>query len=192
MVPSPCPEMHGSVDMPRESSDPVWEGRYSLTKRSHPAVVDTRAALPGVITVTPVPIEQPIHTRPVIIQSHSPGVTVNATFPFIATKPPSRDTFHWGLFILLVLLAALLGVILSKWGWTKITGRIWKLSSGWEGPLELDDEDPLLEDSAQTSKDTTAVTQTEVSSPSTDYGAEQTSVEDWIVTQSKRLGTQES
>lgn len=155
--------------------------------------LDTREAFPGVITVTPIPIEQPINTRPVIVQSHSDGVTVNATFPFTTTNPPSGDTFHWGLFLLFVFLAGLLGIILSKWGWTRITGRIWKMSSGWEGPLELEDEDPLiLEDSTARTKFIGSVIHMEPARPSTDYGAEESSVEEWIVTHSKRLCTEES
>ena len=131
---------------------PLRENAHLPVVTSHQTVVleslDSRAALPGVITVTPIPIEQPISTRPVIVQAHSERVTVNATFPFTTTKPPSGDTFHWAPFLLVVFLAVSLGVILSKWGWTRITGRIWKMSSGWEGPLELEDEDPLLEESA--------------------------------------------
>jgi hypothetical protein len=129
----------------------------------------------------------------VIVQSHSEGVTVNATFPFTTTNPPSGDTFHWGLFLLFVFLAGLLGIILSKWGWTRITGRIWKMSSGWEGPLELEDEDPLiLEDSTARTKFIGSVIHMEPARPSTDYGAEESSVEEWIVTHSKRLCTEES
>lgn len=176
----------------------IHEQQSAVT--SHRTVIleslDSRATLPGVITVTPIPIEQPISTRPVIVQAPSQqGVTVNATFPFTTTHPPSGDTFHWGLFMLFVLLAALLGVVLSKWGWTRITGRIWKMSSGWEGPLELEDKDPLLEDSspAPETKNAVTITETEHSTACpTDYGAEQTSVEEWIVTHSKRLCTEES
>ena len=94
--------------------------------------IDSRGAFPGIINVTPVPIEAPIRTRPVL-QSHP--LNVNATLPYTSTKLSGSDTFHWGTFILLVFLAGSFGVVLSKWGWTKITGQIWKMSSGWEGSV---------------------------------------------------------
>jgi hypothetical protein len=103
--------------------------------------IDSREAFPGVINVTPVPIETPIHTRPVL-QSHP--LIVNTILTHTSTKVSHPGAFHWGAFILLVFLAALFGVILSKWGWTKITGQIWKTSSGWDGPLEDEEEGELL------------------------------------------------
>jgi hypothetical protein len=120
----------------------------------------------------------------------------NPTFPFTTAKPPVGDTFHWGLFILFVFLAGLLGIILSKWGWTRITGRIWRMSSGWEGPLEmLDDEVPLIEGSGLEMKNNVTVNVSEVS-PS--CGSEEhdrissdiehrNSVEEWIVAHSQRI-----
>src|SRR5208282_849846 len=110
--------------------------------------IDTREAFPGIINVTPVPIETPIHTRP-ILQSHP--LKVNTTLPYTSTKSSHLDTFHWGTFILLVFLAGSFGVILSKWGWTKVTGQIWKMSSGWEGSLENEEEELLTDCQPETS-----------------------------------------
>lgn len=104
--------------------------------------IDSREALAGVINVTPVPIETPIHTRPVL-QSHP--LIVNTTLTHKSIKLSHPDAFHWGALALLVFLALSFGVMLSNWGWKKITGQIWKLSSGWEGSLE-DEEEELLVD----------------------------------------------
>ena len=116
-------------------------------------IFDIREPFPGNIKVTPIPDEPPIHGRPVL-QSHestytSPfGFTVvnNATtFPFHVSSGGSQSSsVNWPTCILVILLAVLLGAILSKWGWSKITGRIWKWSNKWEGPLEMEDEEELL------------------------------------------------
>jgi len=45
----------------------------------------------------------------------------------------------------MILMMLSFAVIMSKWGWNKITGQIWKLSSGWPGPVEnMEDEEELL------------------------------------------------
>jgi hypothetical protein len=113
-----------------------------------PVLNISRESYPGNIKVTPVPIEQPIHTRPVL-QSHRHAAVITA-IKHTASKPNS-DHFNWPICILLVFLVALLGLILSKWGWRWITGRIWKMTSGWDGPLEDEDEEHLL--SAETPED---------------------------------------
>lgn len=111
-------------------------------------IVDVRETLPGIIKVTPIIIEPPIHGRPVLQSYEAPPfrVIVNATaFPFhVNGGEPKGSSVHWVACILLVLLALLLGAILSNWGWNKITGRIWKWSSKWDGPLEMEDEEELL------------------------------------------------
>ena len=111
----------------------------SIFKKS----IDPRESLAGIINVTPIPIEAPIHSRP-IVQSH-PSTGTAASFPFTSTNPHSSNTFHWPVLILLLFLALSLGIILSKWGWSKITGRIWKFSSGWKGSLGEYDEEHLLQ-----------------------------------------------
>lgn len=139
--------------------------------------IDSREAFAGVITVTPVPFETPIHSRP-ILQSHTS--TVNVTLTHKSTKPSHADTFHWGTFILFVSLAVSFGVILSKWGWTKITGQIWKMSSGWAGSLENDEEDLLMDCQPETSAPKENLSSIEVI-PSESPEPEQTPHEEWIV-----------
>jgi len=78
------------------------------------AVIDARDVFPGVITITPIPIETPILTRPVL---HSDSLIVKATRLYKSTKPSSVDNFHWGTAVLLIFLALSFGVFLSKWGW---------------------------------------------------------------------------
>ena len=110
----------------------------------------SRETSPGVIKVTPIPIETPIHSRPVV-QSHPAKVNVALIVP---TRPPNTNHFHWGPFLLFVFLTLSLGLVLSKWGWTKITGRIWKWSSGWDGPVVDEDLEELIpeQQSERTSK----------------------------------------
>ena len=99
--------------------------------------IDPREVFPGVIKVTPIPFEVPIHTRPVL---HTISVAVNATFPFTSTGHRKSSTFSWGVVILFLFLALSLAIALSKRGWAKITGKIWKLSSGWKGSLDEEDD----------------------------------------------------
>src|ERR1700694_2721161 len=122
----------------------------TITTTNMPPVLNiSRESLTGNINVTPVPIETPIHTRPVL-QSHR-YTAVNTAIKH-STTAPKPDHFNWPVCILFILLSALLGLILSKWGWSWITGRIWKLTSGWEGPLEEEDEH-LLADPEPSSPD---------------------------------------
>lgn len=109
-----------------------FEGMPAIYHRSF---LDARE--PGNIQVTPIPIEVPIHSRPILHSSHA-----NATFSFSAVKHPASDQFHWGLLILMIFMLVSFAVMMSKWGWNKITGQIWKLSSGWPGSVE--DEEELL------------------------------------------------
>lgn len=112
-----------------------------------PAIIITRNSLdarePGNIQVTPIPIEVPIHSRPVLHSSESSHT--NATFRYSAVDHAPSDGFHWGLLILMILLILSFALIMSKWGWNKITGQLWKLSSGWPGSVEnMEDEEELL------------------------------------------------
>lgn len=112
-----------------------------------PRAVGSREALPspGNIVVTPVPVDPPIHSRPVLQSSHSHH-PVQYTFPHAGAPPPSpTDKISWPLVILFVLLACGLGVVLSNWGWKKVTGKIWKWSSHWEGTIDDDMGEELLE-----------------------------------------------
>jgi len=82
-----------------------------------------------------------MHSRPILHSSHR----TNVTLPYSGVQPPSSNNFHWGLFILMILMMLSFAVIMSKWGWNKITGQIWKLSSGWPWPVEnMEDEEELL------------------------------------------------
>jgi hypothetical protein len=139
-------------------------------------VFNPRETLPGSIKVTPIPIEAPIHTRPVL-QSHHASTLANYTLPYTSTKSPnSTNTFHWPVAILLIFLLLTLGIILSKWGWRFITGQIWKLSSGWKGPLEMEDEEQLLTEpeETQTKGENFTITVEEIPEPGP------SSLEDWI------------
>jgi hypothetical protein len=111
-------------------------------------LVDAREALPGIIKVTPIPIEPPIHGRPVLQSHETPPfrVVVNGSaFPFHVNGGELKgSSVRWGACTLLVLLALLLGATLSNWGWNMITGRIWRWSSKWDGPFEMGDEEQLL------------------------------------------------
>lgn len=145
--------------------------------------IDSREAFPRVIKVTPIPIEIPIHTRP-ILQSRPLNVGVNATLPYISSKPLNQGNFHWGTFILFLLMGSSLGVVLSKWGWRMITGQIWKWASGWKGPLPLEyEEEGLLPDSqpeiSTSAEDSTIIPIVEEIPSSTD--PEQMSPEEWII-----------
>ena len=112
-------------------------------------IVDIRESFPGHIKVTPIPDEPPIHGRPVL-QSHEATrtfeINVNATvFPFHIDDGGSQSSnVNWPACLLLILLALLFAAILSKWGWSQITGKIWKWSSNWNGPLEMEDEEELI------------------------------------------------
>lgn len=145
--------------------------------------IDSREAFPGVIKVTPVPIEAPIHTRPVL-QSHPLDVVVSATVSHTSTKHLSRDSFHWGPFILFLFLASSFGIVLSKWGWNKITGQIWKLSSGWEGPLELEEEEEevfLRDIQGERSSSAKSSSFADIEQLSSPKDIEPMSPEDWII-----------
>jgi hypothetical protein len=143
--------------------------------------IDSREAFPGVIKVTPVPIEAPIHTRPVL-QSHPLDVVVNTTLSHISTKHLSRDTFHWGTLILFLFLALSFGIILSKWGWNKITGQIWRLSSGWKGSLELEEEEIFLPDSqVERNSSTKCSSFTNIERLPSPTDVEPMSPEEWII-----------
>jgi hypothetical protein len=146
-------------------------------------IVEVREPFPGNINVTPLPHEPPIRSRP-ILQTHPsmPSVTVHIKMPYTSSHHYTGDSFNWPVFLLFLILSASLGVVLSKWGWNKITGKIWKMLSGWDSPLVDEDEEELLpetseEDTAR--KDTThSVLVNEVQSLSSDI--DQTPVEEWI------------
>lgn len=110
--------------------------------------MDVRETFPGIIKVTPIPIDPPIHGRPLLQSYEAPPfrfIANGTAFPFHVNGGESKgSTVHWVACTLLVLLALLLGAILSNWGWSRITGRIWKWSSKWDGPLEIEDEEELL------------------------------------------------
>jgi len=148
--------------------------------------VDVRETLPGNIKVTPIPIEPPIHGRPVLQSYEAPPfrVTVNATaFPFhVNGGEPKGSSVHWAACILLLFLALLLGAILSNWGWKKITGRIWKWSSKWDGPLEMEGEEEFLPQSpytedARNNPEISAIVEEIYASQD---GSTEYSLEDWI------------
>jgi hypothetical protein len=112
-----------------------------------PGVLSSRESFPepGNIAVTPIPLDPPIRSRPILTSSHS-HYKATYTFPHAGAEPPSADGVRWPLVILFILLAMLLGTVLSKWGWMKITGKIWQWASRWEGSLEDDiEEEELLE-----------------------------------------------
>lgn len=94
--------------------------------------------MPGNIEVTPIPIEIPIHSRPVIQQSHQISALVNAAFPFTSANPSSGNSYHWGEASLLIFLVACLGLILS---WSRIMERLRTLTNG--RPLVREDEEPF-------------------------------------------------
>jgi hypothetical protein len=145
--------------------------------------IDSREAFPGVIKVTPVPIETPILTRPVL-QSRPLGATVNTTLTFTSSKTLGAERFNWGAFTLFIFLAATLGLILSNVGWRYITGQIWKRCSGWDGPLEEEDEEELLAESqleSSSPKDETLTNVAAIPSPPQSTDPEQLSPEEWIM-----------
>jgi hypothetical protein len=146
-------------------------------------IVGAREPFPGNINVTPLPHEPPIRSRP-ILQTHPsmPSVTVQTKLPYTSSHHHTGDSFNWPVFLLFLFLSASLGVVLSKWGWNKITGKIWKMSSGWDSPLVDEDEEELLQETSEedtTPKDTThTVSINEIQTPSSDI--DQTPVEEWI------------
>ena len=94
---------------------------------------------PGTIQVTPIPIEAPIHSRPILHSAHT-----NATLHEGVTQTHS-DHFHWGLLLIMILLTLAFAFVMSTWGWNKITGPLWQLGSGWQGSIQsMEDEEELL------------------------------------------------
>ena len=119
----------------------------------------SRTPLPGNISVTPIPIEAPIHTRPVL-QSH-PYLAIISNI----TKSTAKATchhFNWPVFVLFVFFACSLAYLLSKWGWRHFTGRIWNWLSKWDGPLEDLDEAHLLPEAHSEEPETSKITTTTV------------------------------
>jgi hypothetical protein len=139
-------------------------------------VIGSREALAGNIKVTPIPIEPPITSRPVLQSHHPLNVIVNATLSHVPASPPVDHKVHWSVVILLIFLVVMFIIILSPRGWRWITGRIWKFSSGWNGPLE-EDEEHLLEDPSTPKEDTTV---TVLELPPSPRNSMQT-VEEWII-----------
>jgi hypothetical protein len=114
-----------------------------------PVLNHSRETLPGNIKVTPIVIEPPINSRPVLQSHHFTAVITHTT-----TKPAGNHV-NWIYIILFIFLTALLGVVLSSKGWTWITGRIWKYMSGYQGPLvEDEDEQHLLNENASEEPET--------------------------------------
>jgi hypothetical protein len=125
-------------------------------------VIISRMPLPGNIRVTPIPIEAPIHTRP-ILQSH-PYLAIISTITK-STAKATRDHFNWPVFLLFVFFVSSLAFILSEWGWRHFTGRIWKCSSKWDGPLEDLDEEHLLPETHSEEPETSKITTTSLPTP---------------------------
>ena len=159
------------VSVPHHTMPPVLKNRFY-----------SREVAPGIITVTPVPIEAPIHSRPVV-QSRPPNV--NTSLPIAASKPPKPHAVNWPVLILFLFLGLLLALVLSKWGWSKLTGKIWKWSSGWDGPLEDEDLEELIQESrseASTHKDVNTDVVREIESSEWNlYDRDLTSTEEWVL-----------
>jgi hypothetical protein len=153
--------------------------------------VGAREPFPGNINVTPLPHEPPIRSRP-ILQSHPamPAVVVNAKLPYTSTSHYEGDSFNWPIFVLFLFLSVSLGVILSKWGWDKITGKLWKWSAGWDSPLVDEDEEQLLEGTSEVETDpkyanhTVDINEIQHTSPS---NIEQTQEDDWIANHTRGI-----
>lgn len=112
---------------------PAFQAMPAITPKSF------LAREPGTIQVTPIPIEVPIHSRPILHSAHS-----NTTF-HEGVKHAVSDHFHWGLLLIMIILTLAFAFIMSTWGWNKITGPLWKLGSGWQGSVEnMEDEEELL------------------------------------------------
>jgi hypothetical protein len=90
--------------------------------------------------------------------------------------------------ILFLFLSVLLAITLTRWGWTRITGRIWKISSGWDGLLEDKDQESLLGDSNGSSNETCIATVAEAQgTPSWELDEGRISLEEWIATHPKSI-----
>lgn len=151
-------------------------------------IVDIRESSPGNIKVTPITIEPPIYGRPVL-QSHEASdtfkISVNATvFPFrVHGGELQTSSVDWPVCVLLLILVMLFGVILSKWGWSKVTGRIWRWSSKWDGPLEMEDEEELLPENIhleEVHKESEVKVNIEEIYGTPKFELEECSLEDWI------------
>jgi hypothetical protein len=108
--------------------------------------LDSREALAGIIKVTPIPIEVPIHSRPVL-QLKPANLAVVKTFYFSRLPHPESWKFPWLLVILGILFVVALAAVLSEVGWRRFTGKIWEWSTGLQGYLEPEDEQRLMQES---------------------------------------------
>lgn len=110
------------------------------------------------------------------------AVNVNAKLPYISSGHYQGDSFNWPVFVLLLFLSVSFGVILSKWGWNKITGKLWKWSSGWDSPLVDEDEERLLQETTEVEpapkEGNHTINTNEIPTNPTNIG--QTPGEDWI------------
>jgi hypothetical protein len=118
-----------------------------------------------------------------------PAVVVNAKLPYTSTSHYEGDSFSWPIFVLFVFLSVSLGVILSKWGWSKITGKLWKWSAGWDSPLVDEDEEQLLEGTSEVETEPKDANHTidinEIQTSPTNI--EQSPKEDWIASHIRGL-----
>jgi hypothetical protein len=111
---------------------------------------DSRESLSGNIKVTPIPIEIPVETRPIIQQSHKPGpyvAVINSTLLRTSTNPGGITRFHWSRAILLIFLVLAFLVIMSNWGLSKLMGRQRERFNQWQEYSEVDHELEELEES---------------------------------------------
>ena len=97
-----------------------------------PAIQDhsfqARVTEPKVIEVTPIDIEAPILSRPVV-QSHESHSSPPSNLYPTATGHVESAPIGWGMLIVLVLLVAFFAIVVR---WTSLVDRFWKWTQGWK------------------------------------------------------------
>jgi hypothetical protein len=125
---------------------------FSITMPALPRLVGSREPVPdpGNIIVTPIPLDPPIHSRPVLPSTRHFRFAANYTFPHAEAEAPTSKHAYWPLVIFFLLLVCVFLVLLSDWFWRKFTNKIWSWASRYDGPLEEDfEEEELVGQSAR-------------------------------------------
>jgi len=106
---------------------------------------------PGYIVVTPIPLDPPVHSRPILpsLSSHSAVYISNYTFPHANAVAPNGDHVNWWLVGLFIFLLLAFSMLLSDYFWDKVNPKIWECASHYEARPTFEgtpEEEELMEE----------------------------------------------